>query len=106
MEPGMDCRLSTRELDCWGRHRLLRPEDLQHADDGVVVRLENVSRLVRVREADRALEVAPVREIDVRQSRVAQVQVAQSAIERAILRALDRRVNNAHSVLRPLLNAL
>jgi len=76
-------RLATRGLDRDGPDGLLLPERLQHEVDLLAGRLVDVAGGVRVREADRALQVAPVREVHQGESRVGLVVAAHAAGRRA-----------------------
>src|SRR3990170_5039581 len=103
VELRVDRRLPARELDRRHGDRPLRTEDRELVHDLLVRGLKHITGRVRVREADRALQVAPVREVDVAQRRVRVVKVAQAALVRAYLRVRDLRVRDADAVERPVL---
>ena len=78
-------RLPARELDGDRADRLLLPEGLQHEVDLLAGGLVDVPRGVRVREADRALQVAAVGQVHQGQTRVGLVVAAHPARRRAAL---------------------
>ena len=78
-------------------------EHLHHLHDLVITGLIDVPGLVGVGEADRALHVAAVGEVQIGQCGVAKVQVAETTIVRAHLGMRDERVLHAHSVVGKLL---
>ncbi len=97
----VDGGLAPRELEGVHGHRALGPEDRELVDDLLVGGLEDVARGVRVREADGALQVAAVREVDVAQGGVGVVEVAEAALVGADGGVGDLRVGDAHPVVGP-----
>ena len=64
-EPGVHRGLASGELDGGALDGLLGPEGDEHVVDLLVRGLVHVPRVVRVGEADRAVHVAPVRQVEV-----------------------------------------
>ncbi len=97
-ESRVDGRLAARKLHDPARHRLLVAQGLQHLPHGLEIRLVEVAGGVGVGETHRAGHIAPVGQIQVRETRVAGVQVAQAAIVRAIFGGGHRGVGQPAAV--------
>ncbi len=97
--------LTARELNCCHWHGFLVLEDLEHLDHFVVGGLENVTSSIGIRKTYRALEIASVRQIKIRQTRAAEVELTKAAVQRADLGICDLRVVNAVTIEGPLLGS-
>ncbi len=102
-ELGVDRRLSASELDRGHGDGALGPEDRELVHDLLEGRLEYVSGRVRVREANRALQVASVREVDVAEGCGGVVEVAETALIGTHLRVDDGWVVDPNAVEGPVL---
>jgi hypothetical protein len=91
----VDGRFAAGKLHDAARHRLLVAQRLQHLPHGFEIRFVEVTGSVGVGETHRAGHVAPVGQVQVRETRVAGVQVAQAAIFRAGLGGGHGRVGQA-----------
>ena len=86
-------------------HRALIAQGLEHFTDGLEIRFVEIARGVGIGEADRAGEIAPVGQVDICQTGVAGMEVAEAAIVRAACGAGDDGVFEAAVVAeRPLLH--
>ncbi len=88
-EPGIGRRLAARELNHAAGYRTLVAERLEHFADLGETRLIERAGGVGIGEADRAGQVAAVRQIDVGQRRVGLMHRAQAALVGTVLRVGD-----------------